>query len=97
MTAPSIPPLPEPVAWLRTQGTGSPVITEDFLRTFSAWRGDFEDGLHTADQMLTFYKQGYEAGREAAAKLADKESADTWNCVETRDCCTDLAAAIRKA
>ena len=39
----------EPVAWLRTSGAGSPVITEDFLKCYPTHRADFQTPLYALD------------------------------------------------
>ena len=66
------PALPEPAAWLRTNGAGTPVITEAFLRSFPSHRRDFADGLFTADQMRAFYAEGFAAGVAAGKEQAAK-------------------------
>ena len=53
----------KPVAWLRTAGTGSPVVTNEFIHTFPEHGIYFSEPLYTADQLR---EAKVEALREAA-------------------------------
>ncbi len=56
-----------PVAWLRTAGTGSPVVTNEFIHTFPEHGIYFSEPLYTADQLREAQvKVLREAAKEAA-------------------------------
>jgi len=44
----------EPVAWLRTSGTGSPVVTEELLVEMPEMRWNFQQPLYTAPPQRTW-------------------------------------------
>ena len=43
----------EPVAWMRTSGTGSPVVTEELLVEMPEMRWNFQQPLYTTPQQRT--------------------------------------------
>lgn len=88
-------PMPEPVAWLRTHGDGTPVISEDFLRMFPAHRHDFEIPCVRQDRVKAY---GDARAAESAGKVSELVEAAEDLCATLGECgmTERLSAALSK-
>ena len=92
----------KPVAWLRTSGTGSPVVTEELLVEMPEMRWNFQQPLYTNPPQRPSRSDIKPLTDEEMKAVVEQELVNYWDgeYIDTtgaRDCLTKFARAIEAA